>query len=493
MSGVGNTLNNRYQLEKKVGEGGFATVYLSTDLELGRMVAVKVLSDSWATDQEFLRRFRNEARAIAALDHPNILLIHDFGVAQGTAYLVMPYVSGGTFSGRMKQSRLTLDEIAFYLEQISTALDYAHQKGIVHRDIKPTNMLLRGDGRLVLTDFGLAKLLDNASVEAPTGVLGTVAYMAPEQFQGLVSGASDIYALGIMLYQMILGKLPYEGNTREVLLGHIQRTPPPLTGHPNMQQIDPRVTQALDQVMAKVLAKRPSDRYPNCQALTAAFRGAIQAGKNTPANQQAYQDPEDTIQPDPKEILKTPRERQNLSPVAPPRGIEPAGYPPPLRPPPIPQQPPPNFGPPGPHQGPGQPPFYGEATEIAPPPRPVPRRQVMLKPPTISVSTEPDQGYRATFDLTGETITLGRTGANNISIPIPIVSSNHAFLYRLNTGPQAPHYRIVDRGSVNHLYFKGQEMPEKVLEDGDQLEIGVRGYGPYIVKLQYHAPVFGFE
>src|SRR5438105_5499521 len=171
MRSFDSTLNNRYHLDKLIGEGGFANVYLATDLELGRQVAIKVLETNWVKDKELSTRFRNEARAAAALDHPNILQIYDFGVVKGTPYLVMPYISGGTFADRMKQGPFTLDEIGFYLAQIGSALDYAHQHNIIHRDVKPSNLLMRPDGQLVLMDFGLAKLLAYVSQEASTAVL----------------------------------------------------------------------------------------------------------------------------------------------------------------------------------------------------------------------------------------------------------------------------------------------------------------------------------
>ncbi|MBA2286844.1 MAG: serine/threonine protein kinase [Ktedonobacteraceae bacterium] len=149
-SSSGITLNNRYRLERKIGDGGFAQVFLATDLALERKVAVKVLAQSWVKDQDQLVRFKNEARAIAALEHPNILLIYDVGATKnGVPYLVMPYISGGTLADRMKQGPFTLDEIGAYLAQIGSALDYAHQRGIIHRDVKPSNLLIRPDGQLV--------------------------------------------------------------------------------------------------------------------------------------------------------------------------------------------------------------------------------------------------------------------------------------------------------------------------------------------------------
>jgi len=220
-------------------------------------------------------------------------------------------VSGGTFSARMKQGPFTLDEIGFYLDQIASALDYAHQHAIVHRDIKPTNLLMRADGQLVLMDFGLAKLLSNVDLEEQTVVVGTVAYMAPEQFHGLVSAASDIYVLGVLLYQMLAGKLPFEGNTTEILVGHVHLEPASLSAliraandvdlprrspegnaqaarkkkdQPTMRSIPPAVVQALDEVLKKALAKHAADRYPTCQALCTAYYQALKADPHRAAS-----------------------------------------------------------------------------------------------------------------------------------------------------------------------------------------------------------------
>jgi serine/threonine protein kinase len=237
MSSPRNILNNRYRLDRKIAEGGFAHVFLATDLLLARPVALKILQENWIKDKELLTRFHNEAQAVAALDHPNILPIYDFGTVKGAPYIVMPYVSGGTLADRVSQGPFTLDEIGVYLDQIGSALDYAHEHGIIHRDVKPTNLLMRPNGQLVLMDFGLAKLLQNAELVAKTGVLGTVAYMAPEQYQGLVSCASDIYMLGVLLYQMLAGKLPFEGNTTAMIVAHVHLTPGSLVGQSTMHSL----------------------------------------------------------------------------------------------------------------------------------------------------------------------------------------------------------------------------------------------------------------
>ncbi len=439
MSSIGNTLNNRYRLDKIIGEGGFAHVFLATDLELGRQVAIKVLEQDWTGNKELLARFRNEARLIAALDHPNILQIYDFGVASGAPYLVMPYVSGGTFSARMKQGPFTLDEVGFYLDQIGSALDYAHQRAIVHRDVKPTNLLIRSNGQLVLMDFGLAKLLTNTSLETQTAVFGTVAYMAPEQLEGRVSAASDIYMLGVIFYQMLAGKLPYEGNTNQVMAGHLHSSPASLGNQPSMRQVPLPLVQALDQVIAKVLAKLPADRYTTCQALSAAYYKALKADPNRAARRDFGQTFIDN-----KEVVVPP------------------------------------------------PPAPLDQSQIIPHLNPAQRKKILLKPPRLLVTTEPDKSYQAAFDLTGETITLGRATDNHICIPLAIISRYHAVLNQLKSESHEPTYKIVQLKTINPLRFNGKAVLEKVLEHGDTIEIGVREYAEYIVKLTYEAPVYGF-
>jgi len=503
---MSRTLNNRYRLDKQIGEGGFAHVFLATDLELGRQIAVKVLERDWITDQELLARFRQEAKAAAALDHPNILQIYDFGVADGAPYIVMPYISGGTFADRMKQGPLTFDEIGVYLDQIGSALDYAHQRGVVHRDVKPANLLMRTNGQLVLMDFGLAKLLENASIAEKTGVMGTVAYLAPEQLLGLVSSASDIYMLGLILYQMLAGRLPFEGNTNEILAGHIRLVPRSLMGQATMREVSLLVGQALDQVIMKVLAKAPADRYPTCQALCSAYYKALKADPHRAAR--AYHREKrldvrnlDATIVEPSNIPSTPQPRpQTRAPASPDATlIEPSNIPstPQSQPRPQTRAPafldatliePSNVSPPAQPQPRTSAEDDAEATVVAPPPR---RKKTPLRPPRLIVTTEPDQGFRATFDLVGETLTLGRAKDNNLWLPLSIVSRHHGVLHRINSDSEKPSYKIVQGQSTNPFFFKGKKLAEKVLENGDSIEIGRHGHSEYIVKLTYQAPEDG--
>ena len=463
-------LNNRYQLLKSIGEGGFARVYLATDLLLGRKVAVKVLEASWTKDEDVLKRFRMEARAVAGLEHPHILGVYDFGVADKRPYLVMPYIDGGTLAERMKQEQLTLDEIGVYLEQVASALDYAHSKGIIHRDVKPINLLIRGNGQLVLMDFGLAKVLEQAAMATDTGVFGTVAYMAPEQFHGMVCPASDQYMLGVILYQMLAGKLPYEGNTNQVLLAHVHLTPATLVGLPSMRTVHPLVVQALDEVIRKALAKQPEERYSSCQALSATYYKALQADPRRAAARSSRESGKDI---------------RNLEGTI----IEPVGKVAPspgeVSRPALPKITYPNL----------------DATLVAPlPPKPDPHSPVevppgqedrtlvkrLVRPARLVVTTEPDKGFHATFDLTGEMITIGRAGDNTLHLPLQTISRHHAVIERIGDGM----YKIAQLKTVNPLRLHGKEVTEKVLEDGDSFEIGKRGYAEYIVRFTYQAPEY---
>jgi serine/threonine-protein kinase len=267
-------LNTRYRLDKKIGQGGFAQVFLSTDQLLKRRVAVKVLNSELTEDENFLARFEREAQSIASLEHPNILGVYDYGQAEGTAYLVMPYIEGGTLHDKLRRERkLSLAETSYYLQQAAAALDYAHRRNIVHRDIKPQNMMLRTeDNRLLLGDFGIAKVLGGASSHSGTGVMGTLAYMSPEQLEGHATIVTDVYALGCVLFQMLTGQLPYTGGTEMVVMGHLTRPVPSIVERSNGE-----LPSGLQPIIERALAKRPEDRYQTAGELARAFQ-AIAAG-----------------------------------------------------------------------------------------------------------------------------------------------------------------------------------------------------------------------
>ncbi|HET8628196.1 MAG TPA: serine/threonine-protein kinase [Thermomicrobiales bacterium] len=269
-----------YRLVERIGKGGMGEVYRAQHLKLGREAAIKILPVNLAGEEDFLKRFEREAASAGSLDHPNILAVWEYGEQQGAPYLVMPYVRSGTLKERLKRGPLSAQEIAGYLTQMADALDYAHERGIVHRDVKPANMLLDDRGRLFLSDFGIAKALEGAEGLTKTGIgVGTPEYMAPEQAQGIVDARSDLYALGIILYQMLTGQVPYRGNsTVEVLMKHMQDPLPLLP----LRSVSPPLPPGMEQVLQKALAKNPNDRFQTGHALTEAFREAL-VGAGTPA------------------------------------------------------------------------------------------------------------------------------------------------------------------------------------------------------------------
>ncbi|MBN9391208.1 MAG: serine hydrolase [Chloroflexi bacterium] len=270
-----SVLNNRYRLDKKVGQGGFAQVFLATDLLLERRVALKVLNPELTEDGDFQERFTREAKAIATLDHPHILPIYDYGQAEGTAYLVTPFVDGGTLYEKMRAEKNIPPALALrYLQQVASALDYAHRRNIVHRDIKPHNMLLRAeDNHLFLADFGIAKVLSSASSQSRTSAIGTISYMSPEQLAGNVGKATDIYSLGCVLFQMLTGQVPYTGPTEQVIMGHINGEIPSV-----VERSNGRLSPAMQQVFNRALAKRPENRYQTATEMALAFEAALNNG-----------------------------------------------------------------------------------------------------------------------------------------------------------------------------------------------------------------------
>lgn len=269
----GHMLGGKYQVEELLGRGGVGVVYKAYNQLLKRPQAIKVLLEHYLDDVKFRERFLREAQVLAALDHPNILPVHDFGVEEDRAYLVMPFISGGTLDQWLKRHAgpLDLGQASRAVQHIAAALDYAHAKGVVHLDLKPANMLLHPDGRLLLADFGLAHLMEEGVVEGSTSLqFGTPSYMAPEHIAGEPGPASDIYALGIILYQLLTGQLPFQGTHPRAIL-HRQATEPP----PPLRVMRPDLPVALEGVLGKALAKKPAARYATAGHLLLAFQQAI--------------------------------------------------------------------------------------------------------------------------------------------------------------------------------------------------------------------------
>jgi serine/threonine-protein kinase len=247
--------NAAYRVVEEVGKGGFATVYKAYHDALDRHVAIKVLRPEILGDEQGRERFIREARIAARLGgHPNIVTIHDYGEQDGLAYLILEYVEGTTLQKRLAQT-ISLAEIERIVDGVSSALDFAHARQLVHRDVKEANVLIGDDGRVLLSDFGIAKLLDSMTPVTAT-MVGTPEYMSPEQILGSpVDGRSDIYALGSMVYRMFAGRPPFTGPPLSILHQHVHETPPPLTS--STRPIPP----GLEEVVQKAMAKKPADRY----------------------------------------------------------------------------------------------------------------------------------------------------------------------------------------------------------------------------------------
>jgi serine/threonine protein kinase len=258
-----------YDIIEKIGEGGMAVVYKGYQASLNRHVAVKVLRGELAHDQEFITRFHHEALAAANLDHPNILHVYDAGMAHGRYYMAMAYVEGGSLKDLIRRGPLDVDQAVSIAAQLADALDYAHRHGLVHRDVKPSNVLLAADGRPLLTDFGIAKALYEAAQLTRTGAtLGTPEYMAPEQAQGQrPDGRTDIYALGVVLYEMLAGKVPFSSDTPVATMYMQVHVPPP-----PLQRAGDSIPAWLEEIVNKALAKEPGDRYQRAGELAGALR-----------------------------------------------------------------------------------------------------------------------------------------------------------------------------------------------------------------------------
>jgi serine/threonine protein kinase len=268
----------QYQVVELIGQGGMARVYKAYHAALDRYVAIKVIPTRTesAQEQDFLQRFTNEARLIAKLAHPHIVPIHDFGEDAGWAYIVMEFISSGTIRERLMQAeatrmRLNLQWVLKVIEQAAEALDFAHASGIVHRDVKPGNMLLRSEDYLLLSDFGIATILAarRATSLAGGGSVGTPQYMAPEQAVpgGVVDGRADIYSLGVVFFQCVAGQLPFMADTPMALVMKHANQPPP-----RPTALVPGLPVNIERIILKAMAKDPTQRYPRAAAMAADLR-----------------------------------------------------------------------------------------------------------------------------------------------------------------------------------------------------------------------------
>ncbi len=263
---LGTTLSGRYRLEARIGAGGMSTVYRALDETLQRQVAIKLMSREVASESEQLERFRREARAVAQLSHPHVVGVIDAGEDDNRPYIVFEYVEGETLKERIRRlGRLPIAEAVAYAIEIARALGVAHARHIVHRDVKPQNVLIDQEGSAKVTDFGIARTLDEEGLTADGRVLGTTDYVSPEQALGQrVTGQSDLYSLGVVLYEMLTGEVPFKGeNQIAVAMKHVREQ------LPDVQAKRPEVSAALAAVVDTATAKRQEDRYANDAELIA--------------------------------------------------------------------------------------------------------------------------------------------------------------------------------------------------------------------------------
>ncbi len=291
-----------YRILEQLGRGGMATVFKAYHAALDRYVAIKALHPAFMEDPNFLARFQREARVVAKLEHPNIVPIYDFAEYEGRPYLVMKYIEGETLKARLGQGIIEQSELIGIVEAVGAGLFYAHNEGILHRDVKPSNVLLGFDGRIYLADFGLARIAEAGESTLSSDMMpGTPQYISPEQAMGLgeLDERTDIYSFGVMLYELVVGQVPFSADTPfSIIHDHIY-TPLPL---PSM--VNPNVPEAMERVLLKALAKERDDRYPDAVALADAFTQSFSAEIGS-APVDVPPVPDETYVADPVEIHET--------------------------------------------------------------------------------------------------------------------------------------------------------------------------------------------
>lgn len=299
MFSKGDKINDRYEIIKLIGEGGMANVYLAYDTILERNVAVKVLRGDLADDEKFVRRFQREALSASSLSHPNIVEMYDVGEDNGNFYIVMEYIDGQTLKQLIKKrGHLTVPEAIDIMLQLTDGLAHAHDSYIIHRDIKPQNIMILEDGMVKITDFGIAMAINASDLTQTNSVMGSVHYLPPEQAAGKGSTIkSDIYSLGILFYEMLAGTMPFRGETAvEIALKHIKD---PM---PSIRKINPKVPQSVENIIFKATAKNPKNRYNNVRELHDDLKTALDKDR---ANEKrfVFKYPEDDL--DETKVLDT--------------------------------------------------------------------------------------------------------------------------------------------------------------------------------------------
>lgn len=304
-------INDRYEVIKSIGEGGMANVYLANDTFLDRKVAVKILRGDLSTDEKFIRRFQREAYAASALSHPNIVEMYDVGEDNGTYFIVMEYIEGRTLKQLLKKrGSLTSPEVVDIMLQLTDGIAHAHDMYIIHRDLKPQNIMISDDGKIKITDFGIAMAMNSTQVTQTNSVMGSVHYLPPEQASGKGSTIkSDIYSMGIMLFELLTGKLPFKGeNAVEIALKHMK------DDIPSVRKLNPNVPQSLENIVLKATAKNPKNRYDDVREMYNDLKVCLN-DENLNQEPYVYKYPEHD--PDEKEpVLKEVKDEKESKKVA---------------------------------------------------------------------------------------------------------------------------------------------------------------------------------
>lgn len=297
----GTKINDRYQIIKTLGEGGMANVYLAHDTYLDRNVAVKVLRGDLANDEKFVRRFQREALSATSLSHPNIVEIYDVGEDDGQYYIVMEYVDGKTLKQVLKQrGHLSVTEVIDIMLQVTDGMAHAHDAYIIHRDIKPQNIMIEDNGRIKITDFGIAMALNSTQLTQTNSVMGSVHYLPPEQANGKGSTVkSDIYSLGILMYELLTGSVPFKGDTAvEIALKHMKEK------IPSVRKQNPTIPQSVENIILKATAKNPKNRYDSVREMYNDLQTALERDNE---KRLVYEYPENDLE-ETKVIAPIPKE-----------------------------------------------------------------------------------------------------------------------------------------------------------------------------------------
>lgn len=290
MLSKGQKINDRYEIIKTIGEGGMANVYLASDTILERKVAIKVLRGDLSNDEKFIRRFKREALSVSNLSHPNIVEVYDVGEEEGNYYIVMEYIEGKTLKQLLqKRGALTLPEVIDIMSQLTDGLAHAHDAYIIHRDIKPQNIMIEDNGLVKITDFGIAMALNSTQLTQTNSVMGSVHYLPPEQANGKGSTIkSDIYSLGILMYELLTGSVPFKGDTAvEIALKHMKEK------IPSIRKQNPTIPQSIENIVLKATAKNPKNRYDNVRDMYSDLKTAMD---RTNEKRLVYEYPENDLE-----------------------------------------------------------------------------------------------------------------------------------------------------------------------------------------------------